>query len=409
MIYPFIYTRTKYHDYRLITSQSLQVIHGEFVEKSLILVRTAIDAKNEQLKQPSWVLIKTNDYILWGISCLNETIATQSYDKVGRQVRGFFGIVADASLDQLPFGLSFYKKLYQTYVSPVWDSVSIMDEITGLVTIPLGSDLVVKTQTSVEVNESSVLCRLFPAVSNPKPYIESVFSSGGYNSIVTNIHSRSQFLLEGIQSFPILNMIMDIDSNQFEIENVQTGDLVNNADDLRPESDNDFATSDKSELSSNDTMLSDSYYPKTKRVSVQRICFHVFMLIICALLFIKGVDIWEIILPIVGNKETGSQVQNSMGYAEGRIEQPYFELSKPCLMIHDAKLGGVFQVSYKSNAPIYVIKTPKWLNISIEKELIIIECVDSVKQQIKKDNIVFSNGSITINLPVMLESQSVNQ
>ena len=112
MLYPLIYTRTKYHDYRIVTSTSLAGLPHSVVQICTEVARTMIDAENDQLKEPSWALVKKNGYTLWGIAILNDVIGDDNKDKYNRPVRGFFGFISDTSVCKLPYSISYFKEIY---------------------------------------------------------------------------------------------------------------------------------------------------------------------------------------------------------------------------------------------------------------------------------------------------------
>lgn len=83
------------------------------------------DEVEKQLSIPKWILLKTADYIVWGVCCTNQTIASCRYlDPKNRPVRGFFAVVITDYLDSeicLPYDLQYFRKLYEIEVEPFWD------------------------------------------------------------------------------------------------------------------------------------------------------------------------------------------------------------------------------------------------------------------------------------------------
>lgn len=83
------------------------------------------DDVEKNMNIPKWLLIKTPNYIVWGICCFNKLIATNKYvDHKDRPIRGFFSIViteyANSNIS-LPFDYKYFKELYTREVETYWD------------------------------------------------------------------------------------------------------------------------------------------------------------------------------------------------------------------------------------------------------------------------------------------------
>lgn len=223
MIYPFIYTRTKYIDYRIVTTKVLDIICKQEAREFRDIARCLIDASNEQLENPSWSLIRRNGIILWGIAVLNGKLGSSCQDKTNRPVRGFFGFLAkDVEVKMLPFNLSFFKDLYSTYVTPIWESLDQKNEVMDVLSEAfMGTTIHRMPHECVDtINICPSLCRLFPNCVDVKSLIELVFSYNGNCGVATNIHKREQPIELGKKKISLMNVVFSVDVKQSSIEDV---------------------------------------------------------------------------------------------------------------------------------------------------------------------------------------------
>ena len=83
------------------------------------------DGVEKDLSIPKWILVKTQDYIVWGVCCANEIVATNKYlDHKSRPIRGFFSVVIsdyDYKMISLPYDLNYFRKLYLSEVEAYWN------------------------------------------------------------------------------------------------------------------------------------------------------------------------------------------------------------------------------------------------------------------------------------------------
>lgn len=122
----FVYTRTKNVDYQAIISPSEEFCPKSTRKLFLTQARGIINVEqyDDPLVEPRWLFSKKGNLLLWGIGVQNKELNEDVYkDFTGRPVRGFFGLVIDLSEQEalLPFDLAFFKKLYLSYIVPLWD------------------------------------------------------------------------------------------------------------------------------------------------------------------------------------------------------------------------------------------------------------------------------------------------
>lgn len=294
MIYPFIYTRLKFHDYRVVTSKLLYGLPPGLIEECRAIARAMIDVCNSQLRIPSYTLVKNKDCILWGISCMNDLLGSPSADNEKRPVRGFFGLIITHTPTSIPFGLSYFKELYKLYVSPIWESVVSKDEVIRALDISFGDELIYVTDNRRDINLSTSISRLFPWNENFRSYIEAILSTKGCNSIATNIHKRSQVISIGRNDFSFLNVIMSSDCEQTCIEDVivrgQNQKVRRNSFNIEEPRDTSI------ELDGNRNARSHSCkYDKIPKRCL-RYCLYGLLVMLCLFLFFLMNDKWKFVI-----------------------------------------------------------------------------------------------------------------
>lgn len=122
----YIYGRTLEKDFRTICSPNFADKELEKVEKFVKMVINDIDSedKTDGLR---YAYLFLNDKILWGIG-FNNTDMNKDYanDCKGRPLRSFVGILIQQDdfiyVDSIPYSLDFFKRLFDKYIVPVWDT-----------------------------------------------------------------------------------------------------------------------------------------------------------------------------------------------------------------------------------------------------------------------------------------------
>lgn len=222
MLYPFIYTRTKYHDYRVVTSESLSALPAIIVDTFTDVARAMINADNIQLEEPSWAFVKKNGYTLWGMAVMNSVLGNVNIDKGKRPVRGFFGFISDEQVDSLPYSISFFKETYKIYVEPIWDTFEQSEQISCVFPALSGNDCI--TGSSLlehKINAQPGISRLFPYGIDSKELIEAVLASSSDCSISTNIHNSSNCIEFGDDKLSFMNIVGAAYSDIQDIKDVK--------------------------------------------------------------------------------------------------------------------------------------------------------------------------------------------
>lgn len=241
MIYPFIYTRTKYHDYRVVTSDLLKGLSATVIKTGIDVARAMIDADNSQLESPSWVLFRKSSCTLWGMAIVNKSLGSKYMDKCNRPVRGFFGLIFDEKVDSLPYDTVFFKQLYNLYVAPIWESLQQDAQVNTALTnlnYNVGRVITPTARLCDEINTHGGRSRLFSANHDSTFLIEMVLSSSSDISIATNIHNRSQGIAFGRSRNSFNNIVMSEESALNEIIDVE----IDTESDAQTEHDNTFET-----------------------------------------------------------------------------------------------------------------------------------------------------------------------
>lgn len=358
MIYPFIYTRTKFHDYRVLSFGLLQDLPSCFVGECRAIARAAIDASNVQLQTPSWVLVKTNEAILWGMACCNRLLGSQFTDKESCPVRGFFGIILSPDSNALPFDLAFFKRLYEVYVSPIWEVAASDEEVTTLFDIPFGSTQLLASKKEAEINFSTSISRFFPWQENEADYISTVLATKGCNSIATNIHERKQALAIGRNNFSFQNVIMANDSKQPQKEDVAIKELyqetITSHDKILEEKKIKLHGNDSKEhfdselLSSKEDICAELMSKKTKTTYG----LYIFFGLVCLIFLFIGRNIWEV---ISSDKSTVESITIN------------------------ATINKVYKVGCQGHSKVGVENKPDWIQVDIDtmNNKIFIRCMPS--------------------------------
>lgn len=211
--YLFCYTRTKNLDYRNVygvdTSICSQSIQDVFLGRISALLNNTAD---ENLISPVYVYFRQDDLILFGILCLNSVLsADYCLEKTNGRVRGFFGIIEKATdvVQEIPFSLDFYIKLYEKYIIPKWSSFTFHYNENVELDIPIDvSDSVINPQPGSSLNNDLNICRVFlsPRLSNK--LLSEALAYKGNMSIAIGISDKEQVTED---NFPLMNATLKND------------------------------------------------------------------------------------------------------------------------------------------------------------------------------------------------------
>ena len=373
MLYPFIYTRTKFHDYRVVTSKSLSGVPNTIVHIATEIARTLIDAHNEQLTDATWTLVRKDGYVLWGMAIVNKELGDQSQDKYNRPARGFFGFISDSQIAKLPYGTTYFRELYMKYVLPIWDSYEQTEQITGNMPIMSGFDFIGKSsRLNNEINVDNGICRIFPSTYDSKSLIEAVFSSVEDCSIATNVHSKRQCVEFGKDRISFTNAVMSSDSKVNKTSDVKVF-VPKKVDDIITDSvkENEKVVQKESVCSICGNPVNDNENIcegcKNKQQNKKYIKYGLygFMALICLLLMFNGSSIWEKILPSKHVQEK-VQIEERRDEQNGRIksQSSFLNTTKSEVNVIDANPDDAFKFGYESSSLITQVNSANnWIRI----------------------------------------------
>ncbi len=378
MLYPFIYTRTKYHDYRVVTSKSIVGLPHYVVHIFTEIARTMIDAENNQLIKPSWALVKKNDYTLWGMAILNEVLGDKGKDKTNRPVRGFFGFISDNQINRLPYSISYFKEIYNAYVMPIWDSLEQTEQINCQLPPISGDEFITKSlRLNNDINVELEICRVFPYGSDCTGLIEAVFASSEDCSIATNVHKKSRCIEFGNDKLSFMNVVMSSDSSIRDKDDIKVfvkkRPIVPERNPFEKSSDQKDETNcaECGNSVNDDEQLCSGCKEKQHTGSYLKHGLYVFLALICIVLVVKGPGIWEKILSPEYSQETticdDDISENHSG--DVNITEPFFNTKKTEIIIKDAMEGDEFRIEYESSSAIKnVITDVDWIRIITEPQ-----------------------------------------
>lgn len=116
----YCYTRTKFLDY-CVFSRPTNIDQSAIKEiKSKALSVT--DSIESKLSTPKWILIKTPEFVVWGVCCLNRILSDEyNCDYSGTPVSGMFAVVISEYEDiKLPYDIEYFRRLYEQEVAQFW-------------------------------------------------------------------------------------------------------------------------------------------------------------------------------------------------------------------------------------------------------------------------------------------------
>lgn len=116
----YCYTRAKFLDYCVFSSP------GNLDQSAIIEIKSKVlsvtDSIESKLSTPKWILIKTPEYVVWGICCLNRILSDEcNCDYCGTPISGMFAVViSEYDNIQLPYDVEYFRRLYELEVSKFW-------------------------------------------------------------------------------------------------------------------------------------------------------------------------------------------------------------------------------------------------------------------------------------------------
>ena len=116
----YCYTRAKFLDYCVFSRPTnLDQFAIKEIKSKALSVTDSIESK---LSTPKWILIKTPEYVVWGICCLNRILSEEyNCDYSGTPISGMFAVViSEYDNIQLPYDVEYFRRLYELEVSKFW-------------------------------------------------------------------------------------------------------------------------------------------------------------------------------------------------------------------------------------------------------------------------------------------------
>ena len=187
----FIYTRTKYFDYRLVYSPTKQFIPDEVRWKFSDFVREVINEDNPLngiINAPRWSFYKLGNYILWGVGCRNSALGTLNSDYTGTNVRGFFGLIIKMNTPDekinISFSLDYFKEMYTRTIMPIFDTRK-ESEINGIDSLWSSDNFLTRItkKSAVALNVINDVIRILPFEESILHIVESAISYDEVNFV----------------------------------------------------------------------------------------------------------------------------------------------------------------------------------------------------------------------------------
>ena len=116
----YCYTRAEFLDYCVFSRPTnLDQFAIKEIKSKALSVTDSIESK---LSTPKWILIKTPEYVVWGICCLNRILSEEyNCDYSGTPISGMFAVViSEYENIQLPYDVEYFRRLYELEVSKFW-------------------------------------------------------------------------------------------------------------------------------------------------------------------------------------------------------------------------------------------------------------------------------------------------
>lgn len=374
MLYPYIYTGTRYHDFRVVTSQMLHNLPNSVAQYFEDVARAMIVAENSQLMTTSWILVKKSGYTLWGIAVLNKVLGNQCQDDDNRPVRGFFGFISDYQISRLPYDISYFKVLYDVYVTPIWDTLEQTKQIVTQLPQLSGFDFIERSSClSSEINVDDSICRIFPNSSESKPLIAAVFASSDDCSIATSIHTKKQCVEFGKDKISFTNAIAATDLKIRKIEDVRVSVLKETPITIHEKPIEDGNSDNKESFSSicgrpvneNEDVCLDCGKEQRNKKNV-KYGLYGFIVLICLMLIFNGDSVWKKIFPGKNSKEyvISDNERRESNETANNNHTPFLIINKDNITVTDATPDDVFNVKYESSSIITQVASPnKWIKI----------------------------------------------
>lgn len=210
-----IYTRNRDIDYRMVVTPDETLCPADTRKYFRSLIRGIIDVEtyDDPLSQPRWLYAKKGNNVLFGVATMLDTLGTECCtDFTGRSVRGFYGLVFDAtSTDslQLPFSIDFFIDINRKYIEPLWNSRK-EDFIRKGIEIDIDSSVGSKIGAAsdpIQLNQDKDACLILGNADAEKA-IRSALAVGKDISLVTGLNSK-QHAFAADSEYDFMNAVVN--------------------------------------------------------------------------------------------------------------------------------------------------------------------------------------------------------
>lgn len=198
-IYAFVRSRTYYreYDYRLLTPiTKISKTAHQYFEKCVRNILSDSSKNETEWDEPTWLFIKQDKYILWGLACNNRIFSTECcQEEVGRRgVRCFCGVVyvdADANSLKLPYCVQAFQSIFDSTIGYLWEKrVSEMPDV--IVSLGEASEYIESAGWKNELNVNPRICRMLPPSSDTKELLSACLTVSTDISIAVNVMTQEQ-------------------------------------------------------------------------------------------------------------------------------------------------------------------------------------------------------------------------
>lgn len=191
-----IYTRNRDVDYRMVITPDENMCPSDTRKYFRKLIRGAIDVDtyDDPLTEPRWLYARKGNVILFGVATMLEQFNTECFtDFTGRNVRGFYGIIFDATTDSisLPYDLSFFEALNKKFIEPYWND-SKDDLVRKSIEIDFSEydvEYISVSEVHLQLNTDNHTCLILGDV-NIKDALQSAISYKNNISLITGFNTK---------------------------------------------------------------------------------------------------------------------------------------------------------------------------------------------------------------------------
>ena len=212
--YLALYSRTGSVDYRWIAAPDKIVCPEDILmvlkNKAENLLQDGVYYDDND--DPIWLLIKEQEYILWGFATLNQKLSKRyCFDNSKTRIRCFCGFIAipeeseNNMIDSLPYSTDAFVPIFEDVMSKMWDGLNstIRNVLFVINDADFGS---IKRSPTERVNLDNHICRFFPDALDKEKLVGECLSSRENISIAINVKMESQVYNE--KPLSLLNAVM---------------------------------------------------------------------------------------------------------------------------------------------------------------------------------------------------------